>query len=239
MKLKNLIAVCLLLLPLVGHSQTTETIEFKPQTDENTLELLFDPGAIFGSNNNGQFQLDGGLKYRRFMTANTAVRMQFNLSATSSSYSPNYETDAEESLKSKSSNFDLLIAPGLEKHLAGTSRLSPYLGAQALIGLSTSKEKSEYKIYSDDNIYTETIRNPNGNDVFSIGAGVFAGTDFYVMEKLYLGLELGYSLVYSKGLKSKYKSDQEGVEEVESTNKASYFEMAPNAQAKFRIGWAF
>ncbi len=193
--------------------------ELKPVKDDRSFELSLDPSFL---GDGAGFGLINGITYRQFLSNNTAFRMKMDLGYNSNTTI----TDQEKEYKSKTSNFNLHLKPGYEKHFAGTERLSPFVGAEALIGFNSENTKTEL---ADGDAKTKS---PSLN----LGAGVFAGADFYVTKGLYLGAEFGYGFVYSNDMKS--KTEAPGVDDVE-IKRGSSFNMGSNVNAKFRIGWNF
>ncbi|MDA9151096.1 hypothetical protein N9N90_00850 [bacterium] len=70
--------------------------------------------------------------------------------------------------------YDVLLGYGIENHFAGAERLSTYWGYQGNLG------------YTDDGT--------SEDGAFNLGAGVFLGADYYIMPKVYVGLETGFGL---------------------------------------------
>ena len=223
---------------LFGVSVFAQDVEktYKPTSGDQAFELNFDPGAIFGSNSGDLFSLQGGIGYRKFISEKSAVRLLADLSTNSVTQIIQQETDNYAELTSRSTAFNVLIAPGYEKHFDGTARLSPFVGGEALIGLATTKTVRESGGYLQSDIIETVYKNQSGTGYFSLGVGVFAGADYYIADNLYLGLEFGYSFVYLHGLKIVTTVGDGGDNE---TKNGHAFEMTPNANANFRIGWVF
>ena len=66
----------------------------------------------------------------------------------------------------------IALGYGIENHFSGAERLSTYWGYQGTLG------------YADD----------GADDIITIGGGVFLGTEYYIVPKVYIGTEIGYGL---------------------------------------------
>lgn len=155
----------------------TATGGIKPTTGEITGEVQL---SITGGSTISLNQLRG----RYFLSPTTAFRASFALDAYS-------DTNDDENRTSTL----VVLAPGIEKHFAGTERLSPYVGAE----LRLSKF---FVDYDSDNLEVKGgwPNNFNGNvnerNYFGVGLGVVAGADYYFAKHVYLGVEFGYGLNY-------------------------------------------
>ena len=139
-------------------------------------------------------------KARYFLADDMALRL--NLGITTSSSSSDYaenSTDTAEigTLDRSSSTFK--IGVGIEKHFAGTTRLSPYVGAA--ISFSTSSNSADETNVAQDPFtlqygyaqgVTTTVDGPSST---TFGIGILAGADYYFVDHIYLGIEggLGFS----------------------------------------------
>jgi hypothetical protein len=150
----------------------------KPTTGEITgeVQLSLTDGSTVGLN-----QLRG----RYFMNPSTALRASFTL---------NSYTDTNDDKIRKSTY--VAIAPGIEKHFAGTERLSPYVGAE----LRLSKQ---FVSFESDEVEIEGAWDGSGNqfvnnrNYFGLGLGLVAGADYYFAKHVYLGVEFGYGFSYN------------------------------------------
>ncbi len=214
------------------------TVVYKQVAGDKSFEVNFDPGRIFGSNQGGQFGLfNGGIKYRTFVTDKKALRIGVNITyrnsvnITQQSYPANNRLE----LKSKRAFFSILLTPGIERHFSATKRLSPYVGVQVLAGYSTSNDKSEHQY--DNKIYNETYKNNPGS--IRVGAGVFAGIDYYFIKKIYLGIELGYGIEYDKYLNMKYTNEKYPEYNFNDRNGHSIGISPYLVTSNLRLGWTF
>ena len=114
----------------------------------------------------------------------------------------------ETEMQTKSSTFS--IRPGYEKHFAGTERLSPYIGAEILFSVTSSKT-TEGQLYDNTPTYVvydsstvvkvnapwtvATLESKNHRDngaSTTFGINLIAGFDFYFAKNLSLGAEMGF-----------------------------------------------
>lgn len=224
---------------IVANAQE-ETDVIKQSAGDKNLELQFNPGAIFGSNS-GQILSNGvGIRFRLFASETIAYRLNLNLnyfnsSTTTQDADPN--TGALE-LKTQNSSIGISLRPGIEKHFAGTKRLSPYVGAEAIIGYRTSTEKEDIQPANEK--YVVKTVNGNLDDGFNLGVGLVAGADFYIAPKLYLGVELNYGLNYFMASKMKYSSSAPNTPSVDSKfGKTNTLTFQPGSMGIFRLGFLF
>lgn len=202
---------------------------FKPVAGQTTLEVQFAPLG-------GTPISIGGIRARSFSTATSAFRLNAFLGYTSSSTITQDEDSEIDQLKTKDteSSFTISLAPGIEQHFAGTSRLSPYVGAELPLAWNTSTDKSETQIADK----VESGKTKNG--YFEIGLNAVAGVDFYFTKNLYLGTEFGFGLQYHKDGKTKSSSTVEGTEDTTNgVGKGSSFTLAPNVNGQIRLGFVF
>ncbi|MEJ8757081.1 hypothetical protein WG947_08745 [Pontibacter sp. H259] len=154
----------------------TSTTAVKPTAGNITTEVLF--------NDFGDISLNNGLLRARYFASNDiAYRLSLGL---------NYDYD-KISEEAHTRVFGLTLAPGIEKHFAGTNRLSPYIGAELPISMQSAK-------YEDDDNTIEGATSIGGGNrsFFSVGLNAVAGVDFYFAKNFYVGVELGTGLAYTK-----------------------------------------
>ncbi len=205
--------------------------QYKPAAGERTLEVNFAPLG-------GSPISIGGIKYRTFSTETSALRLGVFLgygSTTTVTQDEDSDADLVE-LKDKESSFTINLQPGIEKHFAGTERLSPYIGGVVNIGYGTTTERNEQQV-PDEEVGATITKGGNLN----LGLNAIAGFDYYIANKLYLGTEIGFGLAMNKDLKKKTSYDNiEGAEDSEGkAGTKSSFNVGPNVVGQLRLGWAF
>lgn len=199
---------------------------------EQNLEVLFAPLG-------GSPVKIGGIKYRKFTSATTAIRgtvfLGFSSDKSVDGGQASIVKDGESlnAMKTKST-FDIQIAPGVERHFVGTDRLSPYIGGEVNLGFGNSSTKYE-KPNDDNTAFVDGGKTTNGS--LSIGATAFAGFDFYFADNIYLGSEIGFGAYFTSKFDEKTKP--EGGDEFTSGPQGSSFGIGPNFVAQIRLGWLF
>lgn len=153
-------------------------------------------------------------------------------------------------LKDKTSSLEIGLRPGIEKHFAGTDRLSPYIGAELdfAIKMSTKKEDGQYngKLGETPEVYTKKTTGKDG--FMRIGVNAVAGFDYFFAKKLYVGAEFGFG--FSMLNKSKIKVEDPQTEimttDAGGTYKAPLDEkqggtlnIGPNVNSQIRVGFLF
>jgi len=209
---------------LIGGTANAQDV-MKQQGGERNFEVLFAPlgESPIGIN---------GVKYRSFTSATNAWRavVSLNLNTTSSSVEV-----GDDELESSSTNFGLSLAPGYEWHFAGTDSLSPYVGAQAMLGFGSSSGSNDSFDNSGDVV---TLENSAGT--FMAGAGVFAGFDFYFADNVYLGAELNYGLGFTSfGEQTQDVINESGNVVEETTPGSSAFNIGEGVVGAIRVGFLF
>ena len=145
----------------------------KPAEGDTAFEMQFMPNldgaAMFA---------DAGatVTMRKFESATKAVRWSASLDVNGS--------DVEDS----DAVWNLGLGYGVENHFAGSERLSTFWGYQGAVNIGSGVAGQD----ADGNaVDAETS--------FGVGAGVFLGADYYIMPKVYVGVEMGYGLSISSG----------------------------------------
>jgi hypothetical protein len=184
----------------------------------------------------------GMLRARYFLNEGMAVRVHLGFgsaSTTTTQQTPAGVTPVI-SAENKTTTTGFGIALGIEKHLAGTDKLSPYLGGE--IGFGSGSTKVEI---SNSNTPTGAPSavgdkySQSGGALTTIALNAFIGADYYVTEKVYFGAELGIGL---------FKMNKTGETDVESTTagttvkvtspeaKGNSWGITPNVIGQVRLG---
>ncbi|TXK45349.1 hypothetical protein FVR03_12490 [Pontibacter qinzhouensis] len=175
--------------------------------------------------NNGTFLQRGQIKLRRFATDEMAYRLGVGVSHNAEKI----DDDANRS------NTSVSIAPGVEKHFAGTNRLSPYVGAELPISFSGAR-------YEDDNVVVRGANSRSGSPsergAFGLGLNVVAGMDFYIAQNFFTGFEFGAGFGYRKDrdVKVEYKSSGPSDQTIDGYHSTSFNVFSTGG---IRIGYAF
>lgn len=187
-----------------------------------------------------------GIKYRQFSSPTEALRAAVFLGFDNKSTITQDEGNGNLELKDKVSTFTIGLQPGVEKHMAGTERLSPYFGGYLDLNFTTKTETKETQLMLNNG------SNALGSDKttsgsMGIGVNAVAGFDYYIAKSLYLGTELGFGLATTLPFKNKgesvtLNSDGTGTITVSGDGKAnttSKFQVGPNVVGQLRLGWFF
>jgi hypothetical protein len=130
------------------------------------------------------------IRLRLFHSDSVAFRLGIGVSLTNEK-TGNGVTANEKIMFVKESTFNFNIRPGFEKHFKGTNRLSPYWGAELDFAIQTHAIDVEYESNIAANvIQTRTTKGANGFIRYGINALV--GFDYYFVDKLYFGTEIGF-----------------------------------------------
>lgn len=206
---------------LVSVSSAANAQTFKAEKGNVTADLSLFSKGIFATES--PVMLNGGmLKGRYFLSDGLALRGAFNLTSKSSNDTSN------EDLEKKQSERLFGIRLGLEKHFAGTDRLSPYIGGDLGISHMSMSWKNEPK--SGDKTKTE------GPNTFGFGMGLFLGADYYFVKNVYLGVEAG--LDFSTASVGAVKNTVGGTT-TEGTKQGTATSILVGSNAGFKLGFVF
>ena len=120
------------------------------------------------------FTYKANVMMRKFKSDSRAVRYTASLNVSDSG------------VEGSDMTYAVGLGYGIENHFSGAERLSTYWGYGAGVG------------YFDAGTETDDAGNETDLNGFTIGANAFIGADYYIIQKVYVGLELNYGLgVYS------------------------------------------
>ena len=222
-----MIAMCASMFYVTTEAQTT----YKQSAGAKNLEVNFAPLG-------GSPISIGGIKFRYFASENKAYRLNVFLGSTSKKEITQDANGSNPELTTKSNEMNISIRPGIEKHMAGTDRLSPYIGAELNLTFNTSKEEKEAQ-NADNTKNTTTTKGKKGYT--SLGIGAVSGVDFYFAKSIYMGAEIGFALNMTSN--SKVKTEISGDPNI-TTNPSdskgdSSFQFGPTFISAIRLGWLF
>ena len=231
-----LFSVCSVVTAQETTSTTNAPSDFKPTAGANNLELNLTP---FG---NTPISITN-IRYRRFLTDKTALRLGVGVSLASSSVEEQLASNVTPGTtilgnRSKTSTFGWNIKPGYEKHFEGTKRLSPYIGGELDLASQTSKSVS-HSLTATDAVVENTVKNAGKTGFFRAGANALAGCDFYVAKHLYLGAEMGFGFSMTSFYKQKTTSSPAPAIAVKDVDQGRNFNLGPNFNSAIRVGYIF
>lgn len=133
----------------------------------------------------------------------------------------------------------IFIAPGFEKHLEGNRRVSPYWGAEAIVGKSfysyTLTNSMNGQSFSQGGNFKSTTKG-----AYALGANFYAGVDYYLGKQIFIGAELGYGFRFDQYGESVVIIENNGNQvDDKSVPMGSNFGLALFANPGIRVGIAF
>ena len=145
----------------------------KPSEGETAFEFQFMPN------------LDGSTMFAD--TGMTVMMRRFNSDTKAVRWSASLNV-GDSGLEGSDMTYAVGLGYGIENHFSGAERLSTYWGYGGSVGYA-----DEGNTINDDGTVTET------DGSFGLGANVFLGADYYIIPKVYIGVEMGYGLGLASG----------------------------------------
>lgn len=186
-----------------------------------------------------QFSLDMGgpngfttpeIRYRYFLSEGMAARVRLGINSASNTRAiDNGAVNNKETGEIKTSQFGFELGLGIEKHLSGTNKLSPYFGGELFLG-SQGAAQTTATGSNDGLTWTgkEDTYETSGGGTFNLGLkGVF-GADYYFTESIYLGGEMGWGF--------RMGSTSEQTEKVKVGTAAAVENVLTRERSSFNIG---
>lgn len=153
---------------------------------EGTVSSIF--GNSFGINTGSQGNIVSGLRGRYFLSDDLAARVTVGVGI---------DSDGSFTVGGNQGTLDETvfgISLGIEKHFAGTNRLSPYIGGDLLIRNEVSNWEINDAGPAANGSITE-VKNFGGNGSFKFGLQGVVGADYYVVDNVFIGVEFGLQFV--------------------------------------------
>lgn len=227
---------------LAAAAMTTDAqAQYRPEGGEKNLELMVAPLG-------GSPVTMAGIKYRSFSSANKAMRLGVFLGFDNKTTILQDEDSKAKmlELKKKESSITIGVQPGIEKHLAGTERLSPYFGGYLDLSYTTKSKKEETQLNLNDDKQEVGYTKTNSSSL-GVGVNAVAGFDYYLAKSLYIGTELGFGVAVTMPGKNKTETvkandTNNGTTTDSSDGKkdnVSKFQVGPNVVGQLRLGWLF
>jgi hypothetical protein len=220
--------------------------EFKPKEKEIAVGIAFDSPFSAAK----PFSLvDGGLSARYFYKSDLAFRGSLKIKSESdskTSYGRLLPTDDEKAyLTNDNTVFNVNLSLGAEKHFSGTDRLDPYVGADILLGFGSDSHKSSINDDAIAKSLLQTVNLSRDQSNSSLGLRLVVGADYYILSKVYVGTEFGFSYTRTSFGDSKdvVKTLSDNTEKT-TTKKGDSFVSNSNiltemTTGSFRIGFRF
>jgi hypothetical protein len=226
--------------------------EYKPVAGDVTAEVGLTGGLLNSSLSlaPSAFTTKAGnpvptLRFRYFLQDKLAIRVGANFTSSTTT------TNFYEAAPGTGSGYDKLANSlfgmnlGIEKHFAGSDRLSTYAGADLLFQTTGASEKMSNSAngtsYTAGASGTVSGNNANGNNSLGIGVRVITGADYYFVEKVYIGGEFGFGFISSTNgeVKTSTTTPAGVTTNVTSKSTGGAFNIAPSMTAGVRIGYRF
>lgn len=213
-----------------------ESDKLKPSAGNFSTEF-----GLIGGILNSELELTDGakgqLKFRYFLKDDLALRLGANIGFATDKVNI-YGNDEDEVGTFTEKQSTVLINLGIEKHFAGTRRLSPYVGGDILIGTTQMRAESED---SDGDFYDEGLNiEVKGPGTFSFGVRGVVGADFYIAKHVFIGAEAGLGFQINKAGKTEINiQDGNQTETITLESAGSTFDFGPSVITGIRIGFIF
>ena len=149
----------------------------KPAEGDTAFEMQFMPnldGAAMFADKGATVTM------RKFESATKAVRWSASLDL------------ADSGVEGSAMAYSVGLGYGIENHFSGAERLSTFWGYGASLSYGGTGDQD----IDDGAGGTTTVE---GVSALGVGAGLFLGADYYIMPKVYVGVEMGYGLSISSG----------------------------------------
>lgn len=204
--------------------------QFKPSQGDFSAEVNFRPLST------NPIQVDY-LKGRMFLNSDMAIRLGLELN----SYSETSKSTntANPPITEETTNKYMIfgLRPGIEFHMKGTDRLSPYYGAEIAFSMKSASTKiTNFNKVDGSNVEVNGAWQDGSNMGYTMfGINLLFGADYYVAKHLYLGAEIGFGFFnYS------YKDTEvTSGTTTKTTPNGSDMNMGVNFNSAIRLGWAF
>ena len=210
--------------------------KMKPSQGKVTTEFGLTGGIL-----NSDFNLNDGagtlLKFRYFLDDQLALRLGANIGINNQTENFYTTLNSTEGYL-KTVNSAVLINLGIEKHFDGTRRLSPFVGADILFGMSAQSRKTEN---SDGNRYVNNLMiTETGPGSFGMGIRGVVGADYYIVKHVFIGVEAGLGLMYAKAGETKTTTTLNNTTtQFTRKSEGSNFNLGANMITGVRIGFVF
>jgi hypothetical protein len=197
---KIISTVALLAITFTGFAQDDSSSEYKPKKGTITTEV-----GLVGGLNNANFNLnEGTAKFRYFFKDAIAFRLGLGIASQSTTNS-NPQTAVPPAtpvpITTDVTKFSSkLFSLGVEKHFKGSDRLSTYAGFDLLLGFvgSSAESSTDNGTFANLSGATDIVSGrPVNRSGSEFGVRITTGADYYIVKKVYLGVELGLSYISS------------------------------------------
>ena len=215
----------------------TSKVPFKPKKGSFCLEVQFKPlgDIVIQSNPNSIGLGSAGNSAKCFASKKSELRIDllFGFSKNTNTILP---PDTIEGMKEVTRNSTTAFGLnfGMNRHFNGTERISPYIGF--LLGFGV-----DITIVEIGNLDLNSVRiTSTKTETFGMNFIVPTGFNWYIVNGLYLGAEVGLGLSFNTPLKEVIEETIDGVRTTTTTNPtSSTFGINFFAAPAIRLGWKF
>lgn len=223
MKNKAITLIIILTLSITSKAQSTD----KQHSLETQFDIFTKSGAITPY-----------LKYRYFINENSVLRSTLLI---------HYSSKTESILQSNDVGVGSIqrinsmtnFALGYEHHLSD-ERLSPYIGIELMVGTG---KNDVFGLRTDSLVFVNTLNYSSKRRINQFGVGIFTGVDFELYKGLFIGTEIGFSIINTN-----YKEGEFRVDDSASSTAATTTTKIPEIKfntfslvniGTVRVGWKF
>ena len=239
---KIILTGCVALSALFAGSLNAQTYaEVEKATDATPFSIE----ALVTGGNTGINWSAPSLRARYFVSDNIAARVQLSLGDGSGSamteknrfYEFSDGTKGGEGLQ-EIKRAAVALQLGGEYHFLGTKKLDPY--AALGVNFSIGKQNETWDMY-DGLGYNNAVKSERSGGYFGIGAQLGLGMDFYFVENVYVGLELGVAVhgTTHKDRVGETTVTSGGSSTTSTVEVAGYKDSYVTNFASLRLGWRF
>jgi hypothetical protein len=157
------------------------------------------------------------IKLRKFLSNGMATRMMIHISY-------DRAKTTIDTMANAASSFGVALTYGFEKIFTPAERLNTYIGADLSFGFSRVANRTE--------VGNNEVK--SSQNAWGLGLKGFTGMDYYVLPKVYLGLELGYGVAFSHY--SPWKTET-STGTVDNKTKSEGITLTPYVTPIFRLGY--
>ena len=228
-------------IPLIAIAILTHSVanaqDWAPDPGSRTLEVHVSPFSSSPVSFNH-------FSFQRYFDSNRSFRVRgdFNTTFSSTSYENVRDDDITHTEDRESMEFDLTLRPGIFRHIFSDNRMIPYFGIELPVGFSLSQfEREQTDFHPTQDLYVERNRETVSH-TYRVGLNIRSGLDFFILENLYTGIEVGYGIRFDYQTENRYSEriDTDGStrdDESKSTN--SQLRSSLQNIANFRLGFVF
>lgn len=178
------------------------------------------------------------IRGRYFLDSKMAVRAQVGF------WTDNYSQPVTEPYIQALGRYDRQvlnygIGAGIEMHMDGTDRLSPYVGGQ--FNFNRSITNHEWIDAEGNPWSTNQTLKPGASRIITSAANTWgidliAGMDYYFAQNVYVGVEIGYNLSL---LVEGDQTDANTGDPLDITENNTEYNVSPGSVSGLRLGWRF